>query len=55
MANVVEAAGVVGDGELLNAGNVVGVFNGDGGVIGEVGECRRGSLTDSGTMRVSPC
>ena len=34
MADVVEAGGVVGDGELLNAGDVVGILDGDGGVIG---------------------
>jgi len=35
MAYVVEAGGVVGDGELLDAGHVAGVLNGDGGMVGE--------------------
>ena len=35
MARVEEAGTVVGDGELLDAGDVVRVFDGDGGVVGE--------------------
>ena len=35
VADVVETGGVVGDGELLDARNIVCVFDGDGGVIAE--------------------
>src|ERR1700678_1628103 len=35
MAGVVEAGYVVGDGKLLDAGDVLGVFDGDGGVVNE--------------------
>src|ERR1700679_3688754 len=35
MTHVVEACGVVCDSELLDARVIVGVFDGDGGVIGE--------------------
>ena len=35
VAGVEEASAVVGDGELLDAGDVVSVFDRDGGVVGE--------------------
>src|SRR6185312_203061 len=35
VSHVVEASGVVGDGQLLNARHVARIFNGDGGVVGQ--------------------
>jgi hypothetical protein len=35
MAHVVEAGAVVGDGQLLDAGHVVRILDGDGRVVGQ--------------------
>ena len=59
MAHVVEAGGVVGDGELLDARHVARIFNGDGGVVGQnvqEGDGVVGHLSARGLkISITPC